>query len=180
MTPPRVPLPLPDPPLVDGDVHLRPWTVDDASVLARAWADPEVKRWTGVPPTPDEDYARRWIGGCGHRRADGLALDLAIEVDGTVVGEVGLAGLDCSRRVAEAGWWVDEPHRGRGIASMAVSLLASWAVEELCVDVIVARCAAGNPASGAVARKAGFELARADDGTEVYAFGAVDAAMLQP
>src|SRR5690606_14067747 len=131
--------------------------------LARAWADPEVARWTGVPPTPDEAYARRWIGGCCHRRAEGLALDLALDVDGLVVGEVGLAGIDCGRGLAEVGWWVAQGHRGKGLASTAVSLFARWAVEELCVDGVVARCAAGNPASGAVARRAGFEKVRTAD-----------------
>ncbi len=54
------------------------------------------------------------------------------------------------------GWWLAREHRGRGHASQAVRLLTDWAVAELCVEGVVARCHRANPASGAVARRAGF------------------------
>jgi RimJ/RimL family protein N-acetyltransferase len=149
-------LPIPDPPLVDADLLLRPWGPADAPVLAAAWADPEVARWTGVPTRHDEAAARRWIEGDEARRQRGLSLDLVIDLAGVVVGEVGLTAFDAAAGEAEVGWWLGAPHRGRGYASRSVRLLADWAVDELAVDRLVARCHRANPASGAVARRAGF------------------------
>jgi RimJ/RimL family protein N-acetyltransferase len=152
----RVPVPLPDPPLGDGDLLLRPWQEEDAPCLVEAWADPEIARWTGVPAVTDLEAALRWITGDAHRRARGLALDLVLDVRGEVVGEVGLADIDGAAGTAEIGWWVHAARRGEGLAARAARLLASWAVDELCVTTVVARCHPDNPASAGVARAAGF------------------------
>lgn len=174
------PIPLPDPDLVDSDLVLRPWSAPDAPELVLAWADAEVARWTGVPPRTDLPTATRWIAGDADRRARGLSLDLAVDLAGGIAGEVGLAGFDATRRTAEIGWWIGPAHRGAGLATRAARLLAAWAVEELCVDVVLARCAAANPASGRVARGAGFDLLDRGDGTEVWCFGAATGATLGP
>lgn len=151
-----VALPLPDPPLADGDLGLRPWRLPDAAQLVSAWADPDIGRWTGVPDRRDLSAAERWIMGDPARRQRGLALDLVIESDRTLVGEVGLVGFAGGAGTAEVGWWLAREHRGRGFASRAVRLLTDWAIAELCVEGLVARCHRSNPASGAVARRAGF------------------------
>jgi RimJ/RimL family protein N-acetyltransferase len=170
----RRPIPLPDPPLHEGDLALRPWRPGDGPALAAGWADPEVARWTGVPSTTDTAAAERWIAGEADRRARGLALDLAIEVDDEVVGEIGLLNVDGEPGTAEIGWWVAPTHRGRGIAGTAAQLVASWAVDELSVTTVIARCDAENPASVRVAEAAGFCRCTAPvdrPGTEVWQFG---------
>lgn len=164
----RLPVPLPDPPLADAPITLRPWTPDDAADLSRAWGDPAITRWTGTPPRADEEAARRWIEGDVDRRARGLSLDLVIDVAGEVVGEVGLADLDVVAGTAEIGWWIHPGHRGRGLASRSAELLASWALAELHVESIVARCHPANPASGGVARAAGFVQESRADEVEVW------------
>lgn len=165
------PLVLPDPPLADAELALRPWRVADAEALAAAWRDPSVARWTGVPPTVDLATAVRWIDGEAARRQQGLALDLVIELAGDLVGEVGLARIDAERRAAEIGWWVGEPWRGRGIATRSTALVATWAVRSLGIQTLVARCHPGNPASGRVAAAAGFERRAASGEHELWIFG---------
>jgi RimJ/RimL family protein N-acetyltransferase len=164
------PVPLPDPPLVGGGLVLRPWAEADAPALAEAWADPEVARWTGVPPAADELAARRWIRGDADRRARGLSLDLVIDRSGAVAGEVGLAAFDPGSGTAEIGWWIAPRHRGAGSAGRAARLVATWAVDELALVAVVARCHEGNPASARVARAAGFERAGCDGPIEVWRF----------
>lgn len=149
-------LPLPDPPLAGPGFVLRPWTPADAAALAAAWEDPEVVRWTGVPPAHDEGAARRWIAGDAGRRQRGLSLDLVIEAGGAVAGEVGLTGFDARHRSAEVGWWVAAAHRRHHLATEAVRAVADWATGELDLDTLVARCHRGNPGSLGVARAAGF------------------------
>jgi RimJ/RimL family protein N-acetyltransferase len=149
-------LPLPDPPLVDEELSLRAWDPADAEALATAWVDPEVVRWTGVPDAHDLAAARRWIDGDLARRQRGLSLDLVIEVGGAVAGEVGLAAFDPRAGQAEIGWWLVGEHRGQGLATRAVQIVSAWALDELCLERLVAACHPDNPASGAVARRAGF------------------------
>jgi ribosomal-protein-alanine N-acetyltransferase len=166
-----VALPLPDPPLADDVVQLRSWTPSDAGSLARAWHDPEIARWGTTPADASEEAALHWIGTEAERRTRGLALDLAVELieERKVVGEVGLARLDVPRGLAETGWWIDAEHRGRGLASRAVSLLAGWALTELCVDQLYARLDPANEPSIGVARAAGFDRrGTARDGLEVW------------
>lgn len=165
-------LPLPDPPLVDAELSLRPWQAADAPALAAAWVDPEIVRWTGVPPVHDEAAALRWIEGEGLRRQRGLALDLVLVVDDEVVGEVGLSGFDSATHEADVGWWVAEGRRGSGLATRAVRLVADWALAELCTEHLVATCDPANPASGAVARRCGFTgPLPGPDGAEVWRTG---------
>ncbi|MGV3758990.1 MAG: GNAT family N-acetyltransferase, partial [Actinomycetota bacterium] len=116
----------------------------------------EIARWTGVPAPHDVEAAARWIQGDTDRRARGLFLDLVAVVDDAIVGEVGLAAIDRPRRTGEIGWWVAPHRRGRGLATRTVALFAEWAVTELSIDEVVARCHVENPASSGVARAAGF------------------------
>lgn len=178
MTIRTAPVPLPDPPLTEGRLTLRPWRPADAGALEAAWSDPEIARWTAVPDEPSHALAGRWIEGDADRRARGLSLDLVIEVAGAVVGEVGLSSIDVCSRTAEIGWWVAPEHRGEGLAATGASLVARWAIEELCVDTVVARCALGNPASSVVAQAAGFERWPAEGSGDVWGYTATTGATL--
>jgi ribosomal-protein-alanine N-acetyltransferase len=162
-------LPLPDPPLVDEELSLRAWDPADAEALASAWVDPDVVCWTGVPEAHDLAAARRWIDGDLARRQRGLSLDLVIEVGDAVVGEVGLAAFDPRAGQAEIGWWLVGQQRGQGLATRAVQIVSAWALGELCLERLVAACHPDNPASGAVARRAGFAgPTLGPEGIEVY------------
>lgn len=170
MTAGRPAVPLPDPPLVEAPIVLRPWQAGDAAALAAAWEDPLIGRWTSVPAARGEADAGRWIAGDAHRRARGLSLDLVIDLDGEVAGEVGLAPIDVAAGEAEIGWWVAAGHRGRGVAASGARLLSGWAVQELAVTRVVARCHPDNPASAGVARAAGFVLSREAALEQVWSF----------
>ena len=148
-------IPLPDPPLRSGDLVLRPWRPDDAPALVAAWADPEIQRWTGVPDARDLEAAERWIAGADARRERWLSVDLVVDRDDAVAGEVGLSAFDRDAGTVEIGWWTAPAHRGLGVASSAAGLVVGWAVEELGFASVIARCDADNPASVAVARRAG-------------------------
>ena len=145
---------LPDPALASGDLVLRPWRDDDAPALVAAWADPEIRRWTGVPPQPDLRAATRWIAGDEERRRRGLSVDLVAERAGEVVGEVGLSSIDRRARTAEIGWWTAMERRRQGVATTAATLLVGWASAELGLACL-ARCDPANPGSVAVAERAG-------------------------
>jgi len=168
---------LPDPPLADpaAGIVLRPWrpTAADAAALAAAWADAELAAVNGAPEDRSPAAAHRWIARAPDRLAAGLVLDLVVapaEGDDAVLGEVGLRNLDPAAGRAEVGWWIAPAHRGRGLASAAVDLLAGWALGPPCgLRQVWARILPGNAASAAVARRAGFTRLGEAAGTEVWA-----------
>lgn len=158
-----MPYPLPDPPLADGVVRLRPWadTDADAAALAAAWADAEIRRWTAVPADPSEAHARRWIAGEGQRRSRGIALDLVVSpadpADDTVLGEVGLVTMAGGPDRAEVGWWTAPAHRRQGIATRAMTLFATWCRDALGIELF-AEVDPDNAPSIWVAESAGVRL----------------------
>ena len=168
--------PLPWPPLADQatQIALRPWGAGegDAAALAEAWADPEVARWTAVPPDASVEAARSWIRGEEVRRARGSAMDLVItthDEPATVLGEVGLVMVEPEKGWAELGYWLSPSARGAGRAAAAASIFAEWVLRVLPVRRLFARTDPQNPAAGRVAAAAG--LARAGEletGTEVW------------
>lgn len=152
-------IPLPDPPLRSGDLLLRPWRLGDAPALVAAWADEEVQRWIDLPADRDVAAAERWIAGDDERRRRRLSIDLVVERSGEVAGEVGLARFDPAGATVEIGWWTAAAHRGRGVASTAVALVARWSEATLGLAPIAA-CDPANAASVAVAHRAGVRVAR--------------------
>ena len=154
----RPPLPLPQPPLGDGVVRLRPWRPVDAPALVAAWSDREVARWSPPPPQHALVDAKRWIDGTPRLRERGLALDLVIAAVGPgdpVLGEVGLSGFD-DDGAAVLGYWIAAEHRRRGHATRAVRLLSSWALQHLGLTAVTATVDPANRASVGVLRRAGF------------------------
>src|SRR5690349_5706953 len=129
-------IPTPEPPLAEDRTVLRPWCVEDAPVLARAWADPAIRRWCSVPDDCSVEGAERWIAGSAQCRADGLALDLAVANAAHLAGEVGLGPIQWGHRRAAVGFWVDADHRRNNLAAKALGLLAEWALQELPLDTL--------------------------------------------
>jgi ribosomal-protein-alanine N-acetyltransferase len=162
--------------LVGGRARLRRWRLDDSESLAEAWVDADVARWTAVPDPATPATARRWISADAARRKSGRSLDLVICTpdDDTVAGEIGLAPIDWQRRSAQVGYWINRGRRGQGLATEALGLLTDWAVVELALQLLVARCHPDNAASVAVAEAAGYGFERNDDvGHRLHVYRAV-------
>jgi hypothetical protein len=69
---------LPDPPLGDGEIVLRAWTLSDVRALTAACRDPDIPRWTVVPSPYEERHARDYSAGCAEDRDAGRELARAI------------------------------------------------------------------------------------------------------
>jgi RimJ/RimL family protein N-acetyltransferase len=125
-----------------------------------AFADPLVQRfsWAGVAPYTRDD-ARAYFAAqeAERRRGEGIAFALVAPDDDTaVLGGASLYAVDRRERRATVGYWLVERARGRGIASRAVRLLASWSFAELGTARLELTCAPENSASAAVAERCGF------------------------
>jgi RimJ/RimL family protein N-acetyltransferase len=154
------PIPLPDPPLADEEVVLRPFEEPDLDRLVEACRDPAIAEYTFIPAPYARSDAELFVSGQSERRRAGEAIDLAIRArgDGELLGATGLRVFRPERFSCEIGYWVAPELRGRGIAPRAVRMLADWALDALPVRRIELTPDADNRASQRVAEKAGFEL----------------------
>lgn len=152
------PIPLPDPPLSDGTVALRPWGPEDVPWLAAACQDPEVPRWTAIPAPYTEHDARLFVQVSERLRTTGLELSLAVvdAGDGRPLGSCGLTRVDHEDRKAEIGYWVAAEARGRAVGTRATRLVARWALEGLGYERVELLANPANEASQRLAARAGF------------------------
>ena len=104
-----------------------------------------------MPSPYTEEDARAFVRGEVLPEVD----HLAIELDGAVVGAMGIAISEANRR-GIIGYWMGAPARGRGVCTRALRLLSGWAFEELELGRLELVTDPDNLASQRVAEKAGF------------------------
>lgn len=164
MAEPAVPFRLPPAPLVldDGAVHLRLLRSDDLDLLKRASRDPDVVRWTFVPPNLDDEAAttlmQRWdaVTRDGRMRQYAIAAAASPEV---AVGLVSLILQDAADAEAvDVAYWLLPSGRGRGLMTHAVQLGVAWAFDVANCRRAVLHTMEGNTASEAVAQRCGFTV----------------------
>ena len=137
--------------------------------MASAFADPAIRRYNGVldalgypgPPlsisaaTADiERFASSWRAFADTGRPAGAVF----AITGAATGELaGCCGVDdwSAERVAQIGYWQAPGARGRGYATRAAILVTRW-LFQLGAARVFLTVVAGNEASVAVARRAGF------------------------
>jgi RimJ/RimL family protein N-acetyltransferase len=153
-------IPLPDPPLADEVLALRPFADGDVDLLVDACNDPAIAQYTFIPAPYARADAELFVAGQSERRRAGEAIDLAVGArrGGELLGATGLRVFRPERASCEIGYWVAAEARGRGLAPRAVAMLAAWALRSLPVKRIELTPDVDNRASHRVAEKAGFSL----------------------
>ena len=120
----------------DHGLLVRPLSAGDAPSLhqaVRASVD-SLSYWF---PWCHPDYsladAEAWVAysAAGWERQSEFPLGVFDESSGELIGCTGLSQINGVNRSANLGYWIGEPHRGRGIAMRAVALTAAIAFEEL-------------------------------------------------
>ncbi|GHH62113.1 acetyltransferase [Streptosporangium violaceochromogenes] len=152
--------------VVPGELHLsghglvlREWDDDDLAAMTALFDDPDVACWTPLVSPFDLGAARLYLKRARERRAAGQRIQLAITVDGREpLGEVLLMRDGADAEIAEVGYGVGPAHRGRGLATRAVRVMTGFALGTLGVERLLLKIGAGNTASEAVARAAGYHL----------------------
>jgi RimJ/RimL family protein N-acetyltransferase len=141
--------------LRDGELELRRLVTSDRNALLRAFRDPEISRWTGIPDPFTGEAAEALLAEAESRWRDGQTAELAIVLDDRLVGGIHLTFYADWR--ASVAYWLAAEARGRGLATRAVRLLASWGFETFDDLVRIELWSiVGNDASDAVARRSGF------------------------
>jgi phosphoribosylglycinamide formyltransferase-1 len=150
--------PMPEVPLSDGVVKLRPPVIGDIPGLVAQLQEPSVSRFTRIPyPYTDAD-GRWWVQASAiwwldQHEASFVMLDADAD---RVIGGISMKTIDDPMGTAEVGYWVAASERGRGVASRAVRLLSEWSFRHLGIKRIELLTDLTNEASQRVAIKAGF------------------------
>ena len=150
---------LPDPPLSDGRVVLRPWRIADLAVVELASRDPEITVGTSVPTPYTEAAGDAWLARQHAQRESrtGISLAIADPAGGHALGYVGVSGLVWRHLRGSLGYWVARSRRGQGLASAAVGLLVPWIFSGLGLARVEALVALDNQASQRVLEANGFQ-----------------------
>ena len=148
-----------EPPVLRGDlVTLRPYGPGELDAVEAAMRSPDAARWLPLgPPTRSELRRRVEAGG----RFAGGRLDLAVEVDGRLVGEIDArAHQTClPPGVFELGVTVFDPaDRGRGVGTEAVRLITAHLFATAEAHRIELTTDVDNAAMRGAAERAGFAL----------------------
>jgi len=146
--------------LSDGTISIRPYREEDADALYEAVRESiaEVSPWL---PWCHEDYSieesREFVGTRGKSAADGewYSFGVFAKDSSKFLGGVGLNFINRVHLMANLGYWVRSSSVGRGVATSATKLAASFGFEELGLHRIEIVAAVENIASQRVAEKAG-------------------------
>jgi RimJ/RimL family protein N-acetyltransferase len=136
---------------------LRPWRESDAPSLARHADNVAVWRHMSdrFPHPYTLELAQHWVRR-GH--VDFGGENWAIALDEAAVGGCGLnPGQGQFACEVEVGYWLGEPHWGRGVGTQVVRVLTERAFAMPAVARVFAGVHADNPASMRVLEKNGFE-----------------------
>jgi RimJ/RimL family protein N-acetyltransferase len=139
-------------------VHLLPWKTAHVHSLVKYAGNQQITCFMsdGFSNLSTTDGAKKFIK---FANSGTNKLYRAIEVDGEVVGGIGISvQTDIYRKNAELGYWLAEPFHGNGIVSKAIRLILDEAFGTLDITRIYAKPFSNNPASHRVLEKAGFKL----------------------
>ena len=115
--------------LQDGDLTLRPTTIDDAPFMFNYIAgDIEISTFTTVPADYTLEMAHEAIERWANGFEDKTVMQNAICIkDGPIIGQVSLQSIDIRDHHAQIGYLLNRNFRGQGIMTRAVSLLCDYA-----------------------------------------------------
>ncbi|HEY2042678.1 MAG TPA: GNAT family N-acetyltransferase [Jatrophihabitans sp.] len=165
--------------LHSGRLTLRPWQPSDASRVAEIMAEDRMHAYLNLPRPYTAESAHQFVADYAPSGASGggyLALALAENSSGRVVGAAGLNGLNGGPTTPEIGYWVATDSQGNGYATEATATLARFALSNGASRVQV-RCDTLNLASAAVALAAGFRFEGVLRSGVVSSYGTADCAV---
>ncbi|MBL6947029.1 MAG: GNAT family N-acetyltransferase [Rhodospirillales bacterium] len=151
-------------------LRLRLLTDADIPALVELAGDWEVARHTGVIPHPyGEEDARTFLVAAAHKRETQTGIDFAIERRDQP-GLIGCTGFLAGNTegnpepAPELGYWLGQPHWGRGFATEALNALVRLLFGSFVFSDLRASVLDGNEISCCVLEKAGFDRLGAETG----------------
>lgn len=139
------------------NVRLRIPREADAQRLFELASDPEVTRFFSWGPYQDQSEAVAWLQTLPQRRADGIALELAIvDPDDWVIGVIAVLEVSRRDRRAVVGIWLGQAYWGTGASAESEALLAYLVFEPLRMERLGAWVDVRNPRSQRAFERIGY------------------------
>jgi ribosomal-protein-serine acetyltransferase len=144
---------------VSSECSLTPLDLQDADELF-ALTDanrPHLRRWL---PWLDNitrlEDTRAFIRAARAQASQNNGAQLAIRVEGRIVGIVGHHQIDWRNRLTSLGYWIGRDYEGRGLVAAATRSLVTHAFRDARLNRVEIRCAEGNQRSRAIPQRIGF------------------------
>ena len=136
---------------------LRRWRHDDAEALVEIYGRADADLVSNMPDDHTLAGAQAWIEQIRAAEDERSAIAFAI-MDGTwiPVGNVMATAIESSHSTAWISYWLDPAARGQGLAAAGLRSLVDHLHDEANVYRLELGYRVNNPASAAVARRAGF------------------------
>lgn len=138
-------------PLVEADSEELYALVDAERERLREWLP-----WVDDARSPDD--TRAFVRAALAQLARGDGFHLGVRLDGRLVGVLGLHAIHPADLRTSVGYWLARDATGRGVMTRSLARLLDHVFGELGLHRVELRCATGNRASCAVARRLGFTL----------------------
>jgi len=139
--------------------HLRLLRLSDAAALFalieanRAY----LKQWLSwLDTTQTVDDTRHFIRLTRDRAKDNQGFAAAIIYHQAIVGVIGLHGISWSDRKSSIGYWLAEPHQGKGLITTSCKAVVAHAFDVLALNRVTILCATHNVRSQAIPQRLGF------------------------
>lgn len=144
---------------IDDNSHLRLLEEADAEELYRLVDGNRAHLAEWMPWAAGQTFEQtaNFIRGSLRRHAERNGSELALMLDGRMIGAAGFAGIDWVARSTNIGYWLGEEHQGRGLMTRAVRALVDHAFGELGLHRVEIKAAEGNRRSRAIPERLGFE-----------------------
>lgn len=167
--------------ILDGTaVRLRPFREHDVPRIVQACSDPATQHWLNGLPTPyTAEAAQGYLADCIWQAARGAKATWAVADRSTdlLLGNIAIMDmLGLAPESGEIGYWMHPDARGRGVMREAVDLAVRHAFDPGGLDRrrLAIYAAAGNAASNAIARGAGFRRVGTQSQAERLGDGTID------
>lgn len=137
---------------------LRPFCLYDAKRYFELSTHPEVLKGTDMPHRIDLQTTNEWIvthSECWQHRKELYLLITLVETR-EIVGSISLFTNEAHSK-ADVGYWIARDQWGRGFATEACEVFIEYAFETVNLNKLEATHLLGNPASGRVLEKLGFQ-----------------------
>lgn len=147
--------------LITPRLILRDYAKDDLPQVWETLREKELAKQVGRIPHPcTKEYAAGFLERIRRGAEEGWSRELAVtdRETGAYLGNCGYAELYPRHRRGELIYFLRESVRGRGYGREAAEAVRSWAVEQLRLQRLSARCFADNTASRRLLESLGFEL----------------------
>jgi ribosomal-protein-alanine N-acetyltransferase len=144
-------------PTLQGDGLLLRWLIPpDATAIFELFGDPDVLRFTAVPPLETPADADRFIAEAREDFERGREYQWGIELEGEIVGTCKLYEVDRQHRRAGLGFAIVKRMWGRRVVSRAIPAVLDFAFERLGLHRVEADADPRNEGSLRALRRFGF------------------------